>query len=83
MSEHIKNWTLEFFVLLTDLNVIRDIGMNCYKGRMNTATLLADPATIRLTYIRPAADSITIVVKAIYFRKIINRCRKTFAPGMS
>jgi transposase len=32
---------------------------------MNTATLLADPNAIRLTYIRPAADSITIVVKAI------------------
>jgi transposase len=32
---------------------------------MNTATLLADPAAIRLTYIRSAADSITIVVKTI------------------
>lgn len=32
---------------------------------MNTATLLADPAAIRLTYIRSAADSIIIVVKAI------------------
>jgi transposase len=30
---------------------------------MNTPSLLADPAAIRLTYIRPAADSITIVVK--------------------
>jgi transposase len=30
---------------------------------MNTPSLLADPTTIRLTYIRPAADSITIVVK--------------------
>jgi transposase len=30
---------------------------------MNTATLLADPAAIRLTYIRSAAASITIVVK--------------------
>jgi transposase len=32
---------------------------------MNTATLLADPSAIKLTYIRPAADSITIVVKTI------------------
>lgn len=38
---------------------------NCYKGSMNTATLLADPAAIKPTYIRSAADSITIVVKAI------------------
>lgn len=30
---------------------------------MNTATLLADPSAIKLTYIRLAADSITIVVK--------------------
>ncbi len=32
---------------------------------MKTATLLADPSAIKLTYIRSAADSITIVVKAI------------------
>jgi len=32
---------------------------------MNTATLLADPSAIKLTYIRSAADSITIVVKTI------------------
>ena len=32
---------------------------------MNTATLLADPAAIRLTYIRSSADSITIVVKTV------------------
>src|SRR5205085_2517775 len=35
------------------------------KGSMNTATLLAYPDAISLTYIRPAADSITIVVKAV------------------
>jgi transposase len=39
--------------------------VNFYKGRMNTATLLADPDAIRLTYIRSATDSITIVVKAV------------------
>lgn len=32
---------------------------------MKTATLLADPSAMKLTYIRSAADSITIVVKAI------------------
>lgn len=32
---------------------------------MNTATLLADPAAIKLTYLRSAADSITIVVKTV------------------
>ena len=33
---------------------------------MKTATLLADPSAIKLTHVRPAADSITIVVKTVF-----------------
>jgi transposase len=41
---------------------------------MNTITLLADPSAIKLTYIRSAADSITIVVKTILPRSSCPLC---------
>ena len=42
---------------------------------MNTATLLADPSAIKLTCIRPAANSITIVVKTALAHSLCPLCR--------
>lgn len=41
---------------------------------MNTATLLVDPTAIKLTYIRPAANSITIVVKTALAHSLCPLC---------
>jgi hypothetical protein len=38
---------------------------------MNTATLLAGPSAIKLTYIRPDAGSITVVVKTTFSGNVV------------
>lgn len=50
-----------FLVLFVDLNAIHATDVNCYRA----ATLLVDPAVIKLTYICPATDSFTVIVKSL------------------
>ena len=44
---------------------------------MSTAALLADPASIRLEYVRPSTESITLAVKTVSPHSPCPRCRRT------
>lgn len=46
---------------------------------MNNATLLADPAAIRLEYVHPSAKTITLVVRTVLPRGHCPRCNKSAA----